>query len=85
VLDNLRDKYSKEYDRVNPMDGVRVDLPEGWTLIRCSNTEPKIRMTVEGNDKETVEMLAERFGGDLEGEMCGWGTEHGVETPHLSH
>ncbi len=33
--------------RINELDGVRVDLEEGWILVRPSGTEPKIRITVE--------------------------------------
>ena len=29
-------------------EGVYVDLPSGWCLIRCSNTQPSIRFTFEG-------------------------------------
>ncbi len=29
VIRNLQEKFSGEFDRVNTMDGVRVDLPEG--------------------------------------------------------
>jgi phosphomannomutase len=28
-------------------DGIKVTLPEGWFLVRGSNTEPIIRITAE--------------------------------------
>lgn len=37
----------RELGEINTLDGVRVDLEEGWILIRPSGTEPKIRITVE--------------------------------------
>ncbi|SNQ60204.1 phosphoglucosamine mutase [Candidatus Methanoperedens nitratireducens] len=36
---------------VNTLDGVRVDLKDGWILVRPSGTEPKIRITVESANK----------------------------------
>jgi len=32
---------------VTLLDGVRVDLEDGWALVRPSGTEPKIRITAE--------------------------------------
>ena len=43
------------------MDGVRVDLEDGWALARCSNTEPTIRLTLESSSEETLEKLAQEF------------------------
>lgn len=36
---------------VNTLDGIRVDLEDGWILVRPSGTEPKIRITVESANK----------------------------------
>ncbi|MFQ5608635.1 MAG: phosphoglucosamine mutase, partial [Candidatus Zixiibacteriota bacterium] len=33
--------------KVDRRDGVRLDFPEGWVLIRASNTEPIYRIVVE--------------------------------------
>jgi phosphoglucosamine mutase len=45
---------------VNRVDGVRLQLPEGWILIRASGTEPLIRLTAEGRDEKATSSLLER-------------------------
>lgn len=37
-----------KYKQLSTVDGVRLDLGDGWVLIRASGTEPLIRITVEG-------------------------------------
>ncbi|WP_135611176.1 phosphoglucosamine mutase [Methanococcoides sp. AM1] len=32
------------------IDGIRVDMEEGWVLVRPSGTEPKIRITAEARE-----------------------------------
>ncbi len=44
-------KELKKLGNINTMDGVRVDLDDGWILVRPSGTEPKIRITVESNGR----------------------------------
>jgi phosphomannomutase len=40
-------------------DGLKVMLPNGWFLVRGSNTEPIIRVVVEtGNETETRSIVA---------------------------
>ncbi len=41
----------KGLGEINTLDGVRVDIEDGWILVRPSGTEPKIRITVESKDR----------------------------------
>jgi phosphoglucosamine mutase len=41
--------------KVTDIDGVRVEMNDGWVLVRPSGTEPKIRITAES--RENVEEL----------------------------
>lgn len=65
VIENLQNKLSSEYEKVNTMDGVRVDLEHGWCLIRASNTSPVIRLTVEADNDEDLERLTSLFEKEL--------------------
>jgi phosphomannomutase len=65
IVDELRDRFKDEYDRVNDQDGVRVDTDDGWVLIRCSNTSPVIRMTVEARSQELLDKMKDSFGSIL--------------------
>jgi len=46
-----------ECDRLLTLDGFRAEFEDGWFLIRLSGTEPKIRITSEARDMETVRRL----------------------------
>jgi phosphomannomutase len=69
VIAGLQNKFGDSYEKVNTMDGVRVDLEDGWALARCSNTEPTIRLTVEASSEDTLEKLAEEFQNALNSEI----------------
>jgi phosphomannomutase len=61
VIQQLKQELSKEYEQVNTMDGVRVDFPDGWVLIRASNTSPIIRLTAEADTAAILQDLSTRF------------------------
>jgi len=61
VVQQLKQKLIKEFEHVNIMDGVRVDLPDGWILIRPSNTSPIIRLTSEADNETILQDLTTQF------------------------
>lgn len=61
VVKQLKQKLKAEYDPVNTMDGVRVDLETGWVLIRPSNTSPIIRLTAEADNDTILHDLITEF------------------------
>jgi phosphomannomutase len=61
VVQQLKQKLTKEFKHVNTMDGVRVDLPDGWILIRPSNTSPIIRLTTEADNETILQDLTTQF------------------------
>ena len=56
ALQRLVESHPEE--RINAIDGVRVDLPEGWVHVRASNTEPILRVISEAATREEAERLA---------------------------
>jgi len=42
---------------VTKIDGIRIQAPAGWVLVRASGTEPAIRVTVEARSEQLAEDL----------------------------
>ncbi|MCK9878794.1 phosphomannomutase/phosphoglucomutase [Frankia sp. Ag45/Mut15] len=50
--------YSTSADSVDHLDGLTITFPNGaWFNLRPSNTEPLLRLNVEGPDDETMQGL----------------------------
>ncbi len=56
ILAAFQEKYA--HFQVNTVDGVKVDMPEGWVHLRKSNTEPVIRLYAEAGSKAETERIA---------------------------
>ncbi|GAB5535781.1 MAG: phosphoglucosamine mutase [Rubricoccaceae bacterium] len=63
LLASLAERYAG--GRVSTVDGVKVDLDEGWAHVRKSNTEPILRVYTEAASPEAADALAERFKAEL--------------------
>ncbi len=57
VLRRVREEYAGH--TINLQDGVKVTMPEGWFLLRGSNTEPVLRLVAEGASQEEAARIAE--------------------------
>lgn len=47
-------------DRINGLDGLRMEFPNGWMLIRASGTEPVIRVVAESTSHAEANELVAR-------------------------
>jgi phosphomannomutase len=45
------------HDKVNTLDGLRLDFLDSWMLIRASGTEPVIRVISESTSQTQTEEL----------------------------
>ena len=69
AMDGISSKYDEGFSdviNVTAVDGVRIELEDGWALIRPSGTEPVIRITVEAREEKRAEMLLESSRGFVE-------------------
>ncbi|GAW94020.1 phosphomannomutase/phosphoglucomutase [Calderihabitans maritimus] len=58
VIESLKSYFrNKGYDIID-VDGVRVQFPEGWGLVRASNTQPVLVARCEGKSLNALKEIA---------------------------
>jgi len=62
--------FSAKYTTID-VDGVRIQYPDGWGLIRASNTQPVIVLRFEARTRDQLDAIR--------AEIEGWLTQHGVQ------
>ena len=67
ILATIKSRYSGE--RVNDIDGVKIDFEHNWVHLRKSNTEPIIRIYTEARTMEEADALAKRFISEID-QIC---------------
>ena len=67
VLREMKTRYASE--KVNDIDGVKIDFAESWVHLRKSNTEPIIRIYTEAKSMNEADALAQRFISEIK-EIC---------------
>ena len=64
ILSEIKSRYSDE--KVNDIDGVKIDFEHNWVHLRKSNTEPIIRIYTEARSMDEADSLAKRFISEIE-------------------
>ena len=64
ILRTMKDKYKNE--RVNDIDGVKIDFADSWVHLRKSNTEPIIRIYSEASTMEKADAIAHKIMSEIE-------------------
>ena len=69
IAKQLAEKLQKEGKDFVGVDGVRCNLPEGWWLIRASNTQPDLTTRCEALSEKDLEIVKK----DLEKQLASFG------------
>lgn len=69
IVDQAVKEFSAKYKTID-VDGVRIVYPDGWGLIRASNTQPAIVLRFEAKTQAHLDAIRN--------EVNGWLRQHGV-------
>lgn len=58
IVARVREHFSKRYETLG-IDGARVNFPEGWGLVRASNTQPVLVMRFEASTPDLLQRYRE--------------------------
>lgn len=61
VVQEVKEEFIKEGYKVIDVDGARILFDDGWGLVRCSNTEPKLTVKAEAKTHESVENIMKKI------------------------
>ena len=56
ITERISEKAKREHE-CSTIDGVRIMYPDGWGLIRASNTQPVVVVRCEGRTNESLEAI----------------------------
>lgn len=61
-LDSLFDRIKSVFsdEKINDIDGLKIDFSEGWVHMRKSNTEPIVRIYAEARDEKVAKSLIDK-------------------------
>jgi phosphomannomutase/phosphoglucomutase len=60
-MDKLRQQASFEDASLVTIDGLRADWPDGWGLVRASNTTPVLVLRFEADDAAALQRIQQVF------------------------
>ncbi|MDD3726461.1 MAG: phosphomannomutase/phosphoglucomutase [Candidatus Ratteibacteria bacterium] len=61
IVEQLKTYFTSKGNKISDIDGVKVFLPNGWALVRASNTQPALVIRIEGETQETLKDIKENF------------------------
>ena len=61
VIDKIKDYCKERGYEILTIDGVKVKYPDGFALVRASNTGPNITMRFEATTEKRLEELQREF------------------------
>ncbi|WP_373184540.1 phosphomannomutase/phosphoglucomutase [Halopseudomonas sp.] len=67
LIEALKKQAQWGEGRITTLDGIRVDFPNGWGLVRASNTTPVLVLRFEADKPEELERIQQLFRDQLAG------------------
>jgi len=65
IVKRVVERFAKEFD-VSTVDGVRVRFPDGWALVRASNTQPILVTRYEASSPEKLRKIQQFVESEIE-------------------
>jgi phosphomannomutase len=78
AIEEVRQRLQGTDAQVNDTDGVRVTTPDGWWLLRASNTQDVLVARAESYTQEGLDRLLAQIDGQLQAS----GLERGPQAAH---
>jgi len=78
VVDEVLDRLEAEGAEVNRTDGARVNTPDGWWLLRASNTQDVLVARAEAKTQEGLDRLLAQ----IDAQLAASGLERGPQAGH---
>ncbi|WP_438951873.1 phosphomannomutase/phosphoglucomutase [Porticoccus sp.] len=61
LIEKLLEKQAFQAGKISTIDGIRVDFPKAWGLVRASNTGPALTLRFEAESQEALEKIKSLF------------------------
>ncbi|MES2288688.1 MAG: phosphomannomutase/phosphoglucomutase [Pseudomonadota bacterium] len=78
VVDEVLDRLEADGAEVNRTDGARVNTPDGWWLLRASNTQDVLVARAEANDQAGLDRLLAQ----IDDQLAKSGLQRGPQAGH---
>ncbi len=69
VVDMVKERLGRSY-RIIDIDGARIEFPDGWGLIRASNTQPALVLRFEAQTEDRLLGIRALIEGELDSVMA---------------
>lgn len=60
-IEQLQENVEFAGGKISTVDGIRVDYPNGWGLVRASNTVPGLTLRFEASNEDELEQIKQAF------------------------
>jgi phosphomannomutase/phosphoglucomutase len=64
-MEKFAQRAKFEGAKIATIDGIRADWPDGWGLVRCSNTTPCLVLRFDADNDAALARIQEAFRSQL--------------------